>query len=460
MIIIEQNINQDNYKEYLTNENCFDTLVSQNADIIILNGVVRPEYVSERIKILSNGKYNYVNNENNLYCNDKYGNIKLYNKILIFFNNKYQLIYKNENLYSIENRSDFLHITLNDIINNNKINVIGIRMQTFSDDDSQEKQNDDAKKNYETFCKILKYCSLFDNVILAGDFNNGWIAPPGNEYKRDTSYYYYNYHKLHNAIINNGDLKLLTDGIDTDGYTLDRIDLTRWTSYSKDKEMKKINKALNNHYIVSNNFVKNTICIVKDEDIEKVDRELIHRIVRLEGDFNINSRLKKNPLLTDEFRINLCYFLEFFQFLEYDLKRIFAKLIDGHYPECFDEVAEKPIGALIKKLKEVEKNENVEFLSDDDYKNLEKVKDMRNYWCHTCFIQGDGYLEQQADMSIIKKSRGLIERIIKEKEIVRLLSIKMSSIADKIPEKVGKWQLTDFIKITGVHYIQLETNDK
>ena len=82
--------------------------------------------------------------------------------------------------------------------------------------------------------------------------------------------------------------------------------------------------------------------------------------------------LKQNPLLTDEFRIAHSKIIEEFQWLELTLKDIYAKLIDGHYPECFDKVAEKPLGILIEKLKDVERKKQTNDLTDEDYSNLKK----------------------------------------------------------------------------------------
>ena len=166
--------------------------------------------------------------------------------------------------------------------------------------------------------------------------------------------------------------------------------------------------------------------------------------------------LKQNPLLTDEFRIAHSKIIEEFQWLEWTLKNMYANLIDGHYPECFDEVAEKPLGKLIEKLKDVESKKQTSYLTDEDYNNLKKVKDMRNYWCHSCYVEGDGYLEQLPDMSIVTKSRGLLGKVKKDYDIVSELQSKLVKI--KIPEGIGKWRWDDFCKIAGIEYYDFNGN--
>lgn len=456
MIIIEQNINQVKYSnqdDKLNANNCYEKLVDKDADIMVLCEVTRPENIINEISKITN-RYSFVFNDKTLYFTDKNNKKDIQNKIIIAYDkNQYFLDSKNENLYSIENRMDFLHITVHDK-EKNTINIIGVRFHSFFD---IEKDFDDAKLQYKSFCKLLDYASVYDNVVVAGDFNNGPIMYKGN-YNPKFCYTEYNYHKMHNRVMICNNLKLLTDGIDTWKYTIDNPDFAKkWTSYTFDKKIDKEYRTMLDHFIVSRNFYEESITAIEDKDIETKEYGIPnHKIVILNGKF-IKSHFSGNILMTNEFRYNLCLFIEFIQYLESDLKSIYAKLIDGYYPECFDEVAAKPIGALIKKLKDVEKNEQVKYLSDEDYDNLEKVRKMRNYWCHTCYNETDSYLEQQLDMSIIKKHRGLLERLKKEREIVRLLSIKMADISNKIPEKVGKWKLTDFIKIIGpINYIKIE----
>ena len=449
MIIVEQNIGQiewENKKDVLVENNCYNKLLNENADIIILNEVTCYQNVIDSINELSNNKYNHVVNEKDSYyiSNGHNGN---QNKILIFYDKEQFIIKnKNENLNSIDAHLDFLHVTVCDK-DNNDINIIGIRIYGMND-------FDDAKTMFKSVCKVIDYASVYDNVILAGDFNNGTIMENGI-YNSESPYIYYNYHKIFDKIMSTNVLKILTDGIDTTGYTIHNVDFkNKWTYYGKDGCT-----SMLDHFIVSSNFKKEQIEVIKDKSLETTNEGgLPHRIVKLTGKF-IKTHFRKNTMLTNEFRFNLCLFIEFFQYLENDLKSIYAKLIDGYYPDCFDEVAEKPIGILIKKLKEVEKNEQKKYLSDEDYDNLNKVREMRNYWCHTCYNEQDYYIEQQSDRSFIIKERELLKRLKNEREIVRLLRIKMANVSNKIPEKVDKWKLKDFIKIIEpIYYIKLENN--
>ncbi len=448
MVIIEQNINQvkySNQQDKLNDDNCYKKLLKHNPDIIVLNEVTRPENIVERIKVLTNNKYNFLTNEKEIFFTDQNGKKKRQNRILILYDSE-QFIeaYKNENLYDAENHLDFLHVTLYDK-ENTKLNVIGCRIYPTNN-------FEDAKVSLNSISKLINYALVYDNVVLAGDFNNGPIMKNGI-YDSKIRFSVYNYHKIFDIVMSSNDLKILTAGIDTWGYVINNPDYeNQWTYFNDNKRY----RTMCDHFIVSSNFREENIEVISDKDIETSEWGIPnHRIVKLTGKF-IKTHFGKNTMLTNEFRLNLCLFIEFFQYLERDLKSIYAKLIDGYYPDCFDEVAEKPIGTLIKKLKEVEKNEQVNYLSNEDYVNLEKVRGMRNYWCHTCYNETDSYIEQQPDMSLIKKHRGLLERLKKEREIVRLLSIKMSDISNKIPEKVGKWKLTDFIKIIGpIHYVQI-----
>lgn len=166
--------------------------------------------------------------------------------------------------------------------------------------------------------------------------------------------------------------------------------------------------------------------------------------------------IKQNPLTTDEFRIAHSKIIEEFQWLEWRLKNMYSELIEGHYPECFDEVAEKSLGVLIEKLKDVENINETHYLTEEDYSNLKKVKDMRNYWCHSCYVEGDSYVEHLPDGSIVSKSRGLHDRVKKDYEMVSELARKISEI--RIPARAEKWNLADFCKITGMACFDINGN--
>ncbi len=76
---------------------------------------------------------------------------------------------------------------------------------------------------------------------------------------------------------------------------------------------------------------------------------------------------------------------------------------------------------------------------------------MRNYWCHSCNVEGDDYLYQLPDMSIVTKSRDLLGKVKKDYEIVSELGRKLVKII--IPEGTGKWRWDDFCKIVGIEYV-------
>lgn len=261
MVIIEQNISQvkySNQEDKLNAINCYEKLVEKEADIIILCKVTRPDNIINNISKITN-RYSFVTNDKTLYFTDINNRQDIQNKILIAYDkNQYFLDSKNENLYSIEDRMDFLHITIHDK-DKQKINIIGVRFHSFLNID---KDFDDAKLQYKSFCKLLDYASVYDNVVVAGDFNNGPIMYKGN-YKPKFCYKEYNYHKMHNRVMICNNLKLLTDGIDTWKYTIDNPDFeNKWTSYTFDKKSNKEYRTMLDHFLVSNNFYEKALLLL------------------------------------------------------------------------------------------------------------------------------------------------------------------------------------------------------
>ena len=74
------------------------------------------------------------------------------------------------------------------------------------------------------------------------------------------------------------------------------------------------------------------------------------------------------------------------QCIEHDLKWIYSYMLKGNQYETFETLEKTTLGALVKKLKELDNSDNNPFISNDDYNFLKQMTDKRNYWCHQCYI--------------------------------------------------------------------------
>lgn len=74
------------------------------------------------------------------------------------------------------------------------------------------------------------------------------------------------------------------------------------------------------------------------------------------------------------------------QCIEHDLKLIFAFMRKGNVDKNLELVETMSLGAIINELQELDNSDNNPDLSDADYELLHEIRELRNYWCHQCYI--------------------------------------------------------------------------
>ena len=74
------------------------------------------------------------------------------------------------------------------------------------------------------------------------------------------------------------------------------------------------------------------------------------------------------------------------QCIENDLKLIYAGMSEGDFDENFDMLERANLGTVIKRLKDLDYSDGKPDLSKQDYALLEQIREIRNYWCHQCFL--------------------------------------------------------------------------
>ena len=83
------------------------------------------------------------------------------------------------------------------------------------------------------------------------------------------------------------------------------------------------------------------------------------------------------------------------QLIENDLKLIYAGMHKGNFDKNFNTLEKSNLGTVIRKLKELDYSDGHPDLSKKDYEVLEQIREIRNYWCHQCFLD---YVYIQGDM--------------------------------------------------------------
>lgn len=73
------------------------------------------------------------------------------------------------------------------------------------------------------------------------------------------------------------------------------------------------------------------------------------------------------------------------QMIENDLRLVYGALKPGNFDKNFDYLEKANLGKIIYEVKRTDEIDGYPDLSDDDYKWLDNIREIRNYWCHQCY---------------------------------------------------------------------------
>ena len=76
----------------------------------------------------------------------------------------------------------------------------------------------------------------------------------------------------------------------------------------------------------------------------------------------------------------------YFQCIEFDLKRIYAGMSSEDFDEEMDLLENSNFGNTLRKLKKLDYSDGKPWLSAADYDQLDRIRELRNYWCHQCYL--------------------------------------------------------------------------
>ena len=110
------------------------------------------------------------------------------------------------------------------------------------------------------------------------------------------------------------------------------------------------------------------------------------------------------------FRINHSRIIEQYQLIEWHLEGIFGLLEQGDFEELTHRVENDTMGELIRKVRFLIKENKVSLLSKEDFSILDDIRDDRNYWCHSCFLDVNDNPEKYGE--IAKRLLSNLDKVI------------------------------------------------
>ena len=78
--------------------------------------------------------------------------------------------------------------------------------------------------------------------------------------------------------------------------------------------------------------------------------------------------------------------IQFFQCIEFEMRRIYSVLSKDVFFDSMKELSDKNWGTLLRKLRDLNNSMDEPVFKKDSFELLDTFRERRNYWCHQCFL--------------------------------------------------------------------------
>ena len=89
----------------------------------------------------------------------------------------------------------------------------------------------------------------------------------------------------------------------------------------------------------------------------------------------------------EKFRKMHSEIIQYFQCIEYDMRRIISLMSIEDYDKSMSELKDRNWNTVLQELRKLDHSDNDPYFSDDDYKLLDEIRTQRNFWSHQCYLE-------------------------------------------------------------------------
>ena len=89
----------------------------------------------------------------------------------------------------------------------------------------------------------------------------------------------------------------------------------------------------------------------------------------------------------EEYRIKHSMLIEQYQWIEFDLEGLYAAISDEPFYKAIQEIEKDSIGGVVREIKKIEKEKNILVFSEDEYQELDQLRERRTFWSHVCYTE-------------------------------------------------------------------------
>lgn len=88
----------------------------------------------------------------------------------------------------------------------------------------------------------------------------------------------------------------------------------------------------------------------------------------------------------DMFKLIHSELIQQVQCVEYNLKVIYAAMKKGNFNKNFQSLERANLGIISRELHELDNSDDFPEFTEQDYKVIDDIRNIRNYWCHQCYV--------------------------------------------------------------------------
>ena len=113
------------------------------------------------------------------------------------------------------------------------------------------------------------------------------------------------------------------------------------------------------------------------------------------------------------------------QCVENNLKIIYAAMCKGNFKNNLKSVEKMNLGKIARELEKLDNSDDIPEFSEEEYITIDEIREIRNYWCHQCYLDfvyiENDYEREGISKNCIMMNIGHMTYLRKRKKCVWLL---------------------------------------
>ena len=157
-----------------------------------------------------------------------------------------------------------------------------------------------------------------------------------------------------------------------------------------------------------------------------MDSRILLLIITFCGIILSNITVEANFMMTrDSFKLIHSELIMQVQLIENDLRLIYAAMKSGNFEDNLDDLDKANLGRITKELKDLDYSDGHPDLSKTDYDTIDRIREIRNYWCHQCYLD---YVYIQDDFRREQKFQEIAARLSHDENLTWDLHEKLEKL--------------------------------